>query len=285
MTEKVFRLKGNVNLWDYLEGARKRAWIAANKRLSEIYAHWLASPDNELTIRKELGVPPNIQIQQQHCTIYLNILYDQMRLEANAPFNLDAKIRVQRFMQNGKSRYALIPESSGVFSDIFDFMDQDKELTSIWFDEDALATSDFLLENNVTEDEWIERAEIYVEMLESPYDVLTMEIVNQKIILDIDPNLDNVIEKLILDTQGKEDIIESDVDDSSEESLEEPQEELSEEEGETDAEEMNFEVIEDEDGIEDSEELDLDLELDDCEENVEAGRMEGAAPEGVQADI
>lgn len=223
--------------------------MLAQKRLVEVYSHWLSSPDNEMTIRKELGVPPNIKIQQEHCTVYLNILYEKSKSDLNSAFNLNSRIKIQRIMQNGKSRYALIPESGGIFSDIFDFMDEDKELTDIWFDENALVTRQFLLENNVTEDEWVERAEIYVEMLEFPHDVLSMNIIDQKIILEIDPNLNDLIEEDLFDESNKIDIIELDV----EKSLEKPEEK--------EVSEMNFTK---EDGCK---ELDLGLSFDDSEES------------------
>ncbi len=265
MTEKVFRLKGNVNLWDYLEIARKKSWIAAHRRMAEVYNHWLSSPDNTMTIRKELSVPDNIKIQPEHCTIYLNILYEQARGEAEAPFNLDASIKIQRFMMNGKSRYAIIPESQGIFRDIFDFMSEDKEVTDVWFDEDALVTKEFLNENNVTEDEWVERAEIYIERLDAPHDVLSMSIVNSKIILEIDPSLDNVVTQLLIDAQPEPDTIDSETDDPVEPIQEDPQEE---------EEELLVEELEEQDPEEESEDLELELVLNDSEEIIEESELD-----------
>lgn len=251
--------------------------MAAYKRMSNIYEHWMSSPNNELTIRKELNIPANIPVQPQHCTIYLNALYEYAKGSPQEPFNLDAKINVQRFMQNGKSRYAIAPESYGVFSDIFNFMDEDNELTNIWFNEDALVTTEFLNEHNVTEDEWVERAEIYIERLDSPYDILSMEIVNQKLILEIDPNLDNVVEKLIVDNQVDEDIIESEKEESSEDLEEVEVIQESKEFEELQQEEVELEELETEDQLDESEELEFELDSDDCEKIIEESGLDEEA--------
>lgn len=277
MTEKVFRLKGNVNLWDYLEGARKKAWINAYHRLAEVYGHWLESPDNSITIRKELGIPPNIELQPEHCSIYLNILYDQCKDVSNSAFNLNSKIHVQRFKQNGKSRYAVIPECSGIFSDIFDFMMEDSQLTNIWFDENALVTKEFLTECKVTEDEWVERAEIYIERLDAPYDILTMNIIDPNIIMNIDPNLDNIVEQFIEtnapriepeDNEADEDNVQTELDfqdgsDNIDQEVKEFGEEFPEEVA---TEPQSEELIEENSDLEEFQ-LDLYDEEDNCEEN------------------
>lgn len=232
--------------------------------MAEVYSHWLSSPDNTLTIRKELSVPANIKIQPEHCTIYLNILYDQARGEAEAPFNLDASIKVQRFMMNGKSRYAILPEAQGIFSDIFSFMSEDRELTDIWFNEDALVTKEFLNENNVTEDEWVERAEIYIERLDAPYDILCMNIINSKIILEIDPSLDNVVSQLLIDAQPEPDTIDSETVDPEEPIQEQPEEEATE---------LLVEELEEQEPEDDSEDLELELVLNDSEEIIEESEL------------
>lgn len=261
-----------------MEDARKRAWINAYHRLEEIYDHWLESPDNSITIRKELGIPSNIELQPEHCSIYLNILYDQCESNPNSPFNLNSKIHVQRFKQNGKSRYAIMPECSGVFGDIFDFMYEDSQLTNIWFDEDALVTREFLAEHKVTEDEWVERAEIYIERLECADDTLTMDIINSEIIIKIDPNLDNVVSKLIepkpglqsnLDITTKSGILDQEIEESEEELAEEVAPEP-----------QSKEVIDENSDLDE-----FEFNLDDNEDNCEEGdRRSDVEPLGGRGD-
>jgi hypothetical protein len=164
MSTKVFnayRLKEDVDLWDFIHDVRIKASKIIDERLREFFLKVREHPEY-LGIEKEN--PDLMDIDDALCDKYRQ----QLVRSDNNPYNLDVCITIRRF----EDRYYLMAFSyrCAVFGDVLEFLREDDRLDNYeyWNNTDQ--------PDDISDEEWNERKRCWDEMDKNWLDYLSLDI-------------------------------------------------------------------------------------------------------------
>lgn len=183
---KAYKLKKASGIWDYIAKIKEQVYYEMETILFPLYDSWVKNRTTVETLSSVFNMPVN-EINYKQCSEF--ILLNNMQIksgketESNKIYNLDVKIKVIFHEKN----FYLVPQSSGIFEKVFDFMLLDKEV-------DEYSYNSFRRSPRISEEEWEERRAIWDEIYnktDSGELALEFNVINMEKFHLVDPFYEN----------------------------------------------------------------------------------------------
>jgi hypothetical protein len=168
MSTKVynaFRLREDIDLWDFIHDARKKTTDIVSERMNEVH--------KKVKSNRALWEPWDFHEDTTYFdfvdTIY-NRYRGQLGKSERSPYNLDVSITIRRF--EGRLYLMGFSDRVAVFGDVLEWMREDDRLENYeyWNNTDE--------PEDVTMEEWEERSRCWDEMDKNWLDYLALDLVS-----------------------------------------------------------------------------------------------------------